>query len=56
MISEEYENYLAGKDINDPVGFYARFLTEKGKMNGSLKGVFDKIKSQEITVEEYING
>lgn len=56
LLEDNYDIYLEGGEVRDPTGGLAKFLTEKGKMNGSIQGVFEKIKKQGVTVREYING
>lgn len=54
ILSEMYEDYLQGGVINDSFGFFAKFLKEKGVINGSLQAFFDMIRHQGNTPDQYL--
>jgi hypothetical protein len=56
LLEEFYDLFLKGETPRDPTGGLTKFLEEKGKMNGSLQGVFEKIKEQGLTVKKYLDG
>jgi hypothetical protein len=56
LLEETYDLFIQGETVRDVTGGLAKFLEEKGKMNGSLNGVFEKIKEQGLTVKKYLYG
>jgi hypothetical protein len=56
QLIEEYERFLQGSQPNDKLGVLQRYLQRKGKLNGvgTVSGVFQKVKDQGITMEEYL--
>jgi hypothetical protein len=56
LLEDNYKIFLEGGEVRDVTGGLAGFLTEKGKMNGSLEGVFQKIKDHGLTVKKYLYG
>lgn len=58
MLNEEYEKFIINGSLSDTVSLIHLhdFLQRKGKLNGvgTVSGVFQKVKDQGITMEEYL--